>query len=146
MASGAVSAAIEDFLIANWTSTRLLLENKQKAEDGTNMPPDTAASFVQVSFTGKVYDQASLGASIQANNRWDETGILLLDVLTPIDSGSREARTYAKSLCDLFRGLTLLSGGLEFLQASIGEGTKSDRYSGNYFVIPVDIHWRWVEA
>jgi hypothetical protein len=146
MASGTVSAAIEVYLIANWTTTPILLENKSAAEDGTAMPPDTATAFVQLSFTGQNYSQASLGASVQSANRWDETGVLFLDVLVPINSGSRTARTYAKSLCDLFRGLTLLSGNLEFLDATIGEGSKSDRYNGNYFIIPVDINWRRVEA
>lgn len=146
MASGAVSAAIEDYLSANWTTTPILFENKSAAEDGTTLPPDVATAFIQLSFTGQSYGQASLGASVQANNRWDESGVLFLDVLVPINSGSRTARTYAKSLCDLFRGLTLLSGSLEFRDATIGEGSKSDKYSGNYFTIPVDIHWRRIDA
>jgi hypothetical protein len=151
MASGAVSGAIENYLVANWTATLLVLENKSAAEDGTPagipVPPNTPAPMVQVSFTGRAYGQASIGASVQSENRWDEEGVLLLDVMVPIGSGSTEARTYAKSLCDLFRGLTtLLGGNLEFQDATIGEGTKSDKYEGNYFSIPVDIDWRRVEA
>lgn len=146
MASGAISAAIEDYLKANWTTTPLLFENKTKAEDGTVLPAPTPIPFVEVSFTGRTYEQVSLGASLQKDNRWDEDGILFLDVLVNINTGSRDARTYAKSLCDLFRGLTLLSGNLEFRSASIGEGVKSNKYNGNYFSIPVDIDWRRVEA
>jgi hypothetical protein len=146
MASGAVSSAIEGHLIANWKATLLVLENKSTAENGTALPPDTPAPMVQVSFTGKTYEQVSIGASTQAANRWDEEGVLFLDVLVPIDTGSTDARNYAKALCDLFRGLTLLSGNLEFLTATIGEGTKSDKYNGSYFLISVDIDWRRVEA
>lgn len=150
MASGTVSAAIEDYLIANWTTTLLSLENDNKATDGTPLPPvdisGNPAAFVEVSFTGRSYGQASLGASVQSANRWDEEGLLFFDVLVPINTTSRNARTYAKSLSDLFRGLTLLSGNLEFLDASIGLGGKTDKYSGNYFSIPVDIEWRRVEA
>jgi hypothetical protein len=146
MASGAVSAAIEDYLSAHWTTTPLLFENKTEAEDGTVLPPQPPAPFVEVSFTGRVYEQVSLGASVQRDNRWDEEGVLFLDVLVPIGQGSRDARTYAKSLCDLFRGLTLLNDTLEFRAASIGEGAKSDKYNGNYFSIPVDVDWRRVEA
>lgn len=146
MASGAVSAAIEDYLLAHWTTTPLLFENKTQAEDGTVLPPSDPVPFVEVSFTGRAYEQVSLGASLQKDNRWDEEGILFLDVLVKINSGSRDARTYAKSLCDLFRGLALLNDTLEFRAASIGNGVKSDKYSGNYFSIPVDIDWRRVEA
>jgi hypothetical protein len=146
MASGAVSAAIEDFLIANWTATLLSLENDQKATDGTTLPPSPPVPFVEVSFTGRTYGQESIGAPTQATNRWDEDGLVFFDVLVEINTGSRTARTYAKSLCDLFRGLTLLNGNLEFLDASIGEGNRSDKYAGNYFVIPVDIEWRRVQA
>lgn len=146
MASGAVSAAIEDHLSANWTTTPLLFENKTAAEDGTPLPAATPAPFVSVSFTGRSYGQVSIGASLQADNRWDEEGFLFFDVLWPVGTGSRDARTAAKQLADLFRGLTLLSGNLEFLDTSIGTGAKSDQYNGNYFVIPVDIEWRRVEA
>lgn len=146
MASGAVSAAIEDYLLANWTTTPLLFENKVAAEDGTSLPPPIPTDFVEVSFTGRTYGQVSIGAPLQRDNRWDEEGVLFFDVLTPINQGSRSARTHAKSLCDLFRGLTLLSGSLEFRAASIGEGAKSDKYVGNYFIIPVDVDWRRVEA
>lgn len=146
MASGTVSAAIEDHLKDHWTTTPLLFENNSAAEDGTVLPTPTPAAFVAVSFTGKSYGQQSIGESVQADNRWDEDGLLFLDVLVPVDTGSRDARTYAKSLADIFRGLTLLGGNLEFLDASIGGGSKSDKYDGNYFVIPVDIEWRRVEA
>ncbi len=146
MASGTVSTAIEQQLIAQWTATPLLLENKTATENGIVMPPDTAIYWVEVSFTGRDYSQVAIGASIQADNRWDEEGVLFLTVFAPIGDGSRTARTYAKQLADLFRGLVLLGGNLEFLGASIGEGAKSDKYSGNYFVIPVDIDWRHVEA
>jgi hypothetical protein len=146
MASGAVSAAIEDYLNAHWTTTPLLFENKSEAEDGTQLPASDPIPFVEVSFTGRTYEQVSLGASEQRDNRWDEEGILFLDVLVKINSGSHAARTYAKSLCDIFRGVTLLSGTLEFRSASIGEGAKSNKYNGNYFSIPVDIDWRRVEA
>ena len=146
MASGQVSAAIEDFLVAHWIATPLLLENKGATENGLSMPPDTAIYFVEVGFTGKFYGQVSLGASRQADNRWDETGILFLSVFAPIGDGSRIARTHAKNLADLFRGLLLLGDNLEFTDASIGEGGKSDKYDGAYYMIPVDVDWRRVEA
>jgi hypothetical protein len=146
MASGAVSGAIEDHVKANWTTTPLLFENKSEAEDGTKLPPDTPVPFIELSFTGRSYGQKSFGTANPANNRWDEEGILFFDVLVPIGTGSRDARTYAKGLCDLFRGVTLLSESLEFFDASIGQGEKSEKYNGNYFIIPVDIDWKRLNA
>lgn len=152
MASGAVSAAIEDFLggvgetPAAWTVTPLLFENKVVDQGGNALPRETPEPFVSVEFTGRSYGQVSIGASLQADNRWDEEGMLFLDVFWPVGTGSREARAAAKQLTDKFRGLTLLSGNLEFGDAAIGSGAKSEKYNGNYFVIPVDIEWRRVEA
>ena len=146
MASGTVSAAIEDYILANWTQTPLVFENEPTNTAGQPWPPATPAAFVNVAFTGNTYGQQSVGASVQAQNRWDEEGLILADVLVPIGQGSRGARTYAKQFCDLFRGQVLLSGSLEFLDASIGLGVKSDSYSGNYFAIPVDIEWRHMAA
>lgn len=146
MASGAVSAAIEDFLIESWTTTPLLFENKNNAEDGTVLPPADPTAFVELSFTGRTYGQESIGASLQKDNLWIEEGMMFFDVLVPRGTGSRVARTYAKSLCDLFRGQTLLNDSLEFMVASIGEGSNSDKYSGNYFIIPLDIEWKRFDA
>lgn len=147
MASGEVSGAIEDYLIASWTATPLLFENKNEFEGGGVVPPADPINFVEVSFTGRSYGQESIGISPQSQNRWDEEGIIFFDILAPVGTGSRTARTNAKALANLFRGLTtLLGGGLEFLDASIGQGEKSTRYNGNYFVIPVDQEWRRVEA
>jgi hypothetical protein len=146
MASGTVAAAIEDFLQAHWTTTPLLFENQNAAMDGSALPPQTPGPFVALNFSGRNYGQVSIGASVQADNRWDETGVVMLDVLVPAGTGSRAARTYAKQLADLFRGLTLLGDTLEFLDASLGSGAASDRFNGNYYVIPVDIEFRRIEA
>src|ERR1051326_5313301 len=146
MASGEVSGAIETFLSNEWSDTPLLFENKNAFEDGDPCPPATPEAFIAVSFTGRSYSQESLGVVPTAGNRWDEDGFLFLDVCVPINTGSSAARTFAKSLVDLFRGLTLLGSDLFFLEASIGEGHRSDRYSGNYFIVPVDIEWKRVES
>lgn len=147
MASGEVSGAIEDYLLIAWTTTPLLFENKNEFEGGGVVPPAEPINFVEVSFTGRSYGQQSLGVSPVSANRWDEEGLIFFDVLAPVNQGSRTARTHAKALANLFRGLTTLLGeGLEFLDASIGQGERSTKYNGNYFVIPVDLEWRRVEA
>jgi hypothetical protein len=148
MASGEVSGAIEDYLLTAWTTTPLLFENKTEFERGAGVaPPSDPIAFVEVSFTGRSYGQESIGIHPVSGNRWDEEGIVFFDVLVPVTTGSRTARTYAKSLANLFRGkVDLLNENLEFMDASIGQGEKSAKYNGNYFVIPVDLEWRRVEA
>lgn len=145
MASGTVSAAIEAYLAANWTATPLAFENKNQFENGNPIPPADEIAWVEMELTGTRYGQVSIGAITQAGNRWDEEGMLLLNVLVPGGTGSATARTHAKSLADLFRGVTLLSGQLEFMDAFIGKGEPSQR-EGNWYQIPVDIEWRRVEG
>lgn len=144
MASGAVYSAIEDYLKANWTTTPIAFENKDQFEDGTPIPPP-GDPWIEVEMTGTVYGQQSIGAGVQAQNRWDEEGILFINVFVRGGTGSATARTYAKSLADLFRGTTLLSGSLEFMDAYIGKGQPGER-EGNWYLVPVDIDWRRIDA
>lgn len=105
--------------------------------------PDT--EWISVALTGVLYGQQSIGASLQADNRWDERGHLWLPVMVPVGSGGSRARQIAKLLADIFRGRTMLSGSLEFLDTFIGEGSPSAE-EGNWFELPVAIEWRRVEA
>lgn len=145
MASGAVYDAIKAHLIANWSTTLIAFENENADSNGTAIPPNPVVPWVDVEMTGTLYGQASLGASLQADNRWDEEGILFLHVLVEGGLGAHDARTYAKSLADLFRGLTLLSGSLEFRDAYIGRGVPGRR-DGNWFSITTSIEWRRIDA
>src|SRR5258706_9306764 len=117
MASGAVFDAIRKFLDGTggngaWQTIPIRWENE---------PLDPLpVSFVDVEMTGTAYGQQSIGASRQQDNRWDEEGVVWLHVLVKINTGGSVVRTYAKSLADLFRGLTLLNGSLEFRDAFIG--------------------------
>lgn len=142
MASGAVFGAIRTFLDGTggngaWTTTPIRWENEPLDPLPTN--------FIDVEMTGTLYDQMSLGASTQAANRWDEEGVLWLHVLVPINSGGQAARTYCKSLADLFRGLTLLNNSLEFKEAFIGRG-QAGFEDGSYYRISVYINWRRMDA
>jgi hypothetical protein len=71
-------------------------------------------------------------------------GNLWLSVFVPVGSGGSRARQLAKLLADIFRGVTLLSGNLEFLDAFIGEGMAAEE--GNWFELPCVIEWRRMEA
>lgn len=147
MASGTVYSAIEAYLKQNWTTTPIVFENKNTTEDGQAVPPDPelVPAWVEVEITGTVYGQQSIGMSNQANNRWDEEGVLFINVYVKSGTGSALARTYAKSLADMFRGTTLLSGSLEFLDAFIGKGQPGAR-EGNWYLVPVDQEWRRIDG
>lgn len=142
MASGAVFDAIKTFLDGTggngaWQTTAVRWENEP-----LDPLPD---EFVDVEMTGTMYGQVSIGASSQEDNRWDEEGVLWLHVLVPVNSGGSTCRTYAKSLADLFRGLTLLSGSLEFRDAFIGKGQPGHE-DGTKYRLSVYINWRRMEA
>lgn len=107
--------------------------------------PEPPAPWVDFEITGTLYGQQSIGAHVQSENRWDEDGQIWLHVMVPVGTGGAAARGAAKTLANIFRGLTLLSGGLEFLDAQIGLGEPGDD-NGNYFRISVSIDWRRMDA
>lgn len=140
MASDVVSGAIEAHLTTYWTTTPLALEN-----DGVDRAEPIAA-YVAMEIMGSYYDQQSIGADPQEDNRWDEEGTLYLHVFVPSGTGGQTARGHAKTLVDLFRGTRLLSDqSLEFLSASIGTGERGDD-NGNYWRVSVSIDWRRWDA
>lgn len=145
MASDAVAIAIKGFLLTHWTATPIGFENEFADAAGNPIPPDPAAPWVEMELRGWEYAQESLGASRQADNRWDESGTLLLNVLVQAGSGSNLARSYAKQLSDLFRGLLLMNDSLEFIDTFVDRGQPVVR-SGNWWLLPMYIEWRRVAA
>lgn len=137
MASGEVHDAIKAYLQSNWTTTDIRFEN-------TALDP-LPSEFVDIEMTGTLYGQQSIGASHQADNRWDEEGVLWIHVLVAANSGGSTVRAYAKSLADLFRGLTLMNDTLEFRDAFIGRGQPGHE-NGLYYRVSVYINWRRMEA
>ncbi len=107
--------------------------------------PDPVAPWIDVALTGVLYGQQSIGAHTQADNRWDETGRLWMPVFVPVNTGGTRARQIAKLLADIFRGLTLLNGDLEFMDAFIGDSGPAPE-EGNWFQLNLVIDWRRVEA
>lgn len=107
--------------------------------------PNPPAPWIGMALTGVLYGQESIGASDQADNRWDEAGHLWLPVFVPTGSGASRARQIAKQLSNLFRGLTLLDGRLEFMDAFIGEGEPAAE-EGNWYILPLSVEWRFIDA
>lgn len=109
-------------------------------------PPNPPAPWLAMEVFGILSGQESIGASVQADNRWDETGYVSLKVLVASGTGSDQARQIAADIrLGIFRGLTLMDGNLEFLEANESQGGPSEEV-GNWFEIPITIQWRHVEA
>lgn len=101
--------------------------------------------WIAVAMTAVLYGQQSIGASLQADNRWDEAGHAWFSIFVAVGTGASRARQLAKMLADIFRGLHLLNGSLEFMDSFIGEGEPAQD-EGNWYMLPLAIEWRWVEA
>ncbi len=146
MASDIVYDATKAHLAAQWgTTTPIEWENGGEPDDLPFVRPEPPAPYVMMEMTGTLYGQQSIGAGDQADNRWDEEGILWLHVMVPTGSGSSTARRYGKRLADIFRGTHLLDDSLSFGDARIGVGEAGDD-DGNWYRISVDIEWRRMEA
>ena len=101
--------------------------------------------FIAVDFHGTVYGQQSIGANKQSDNRWDREGIIWFFIFVPRNTDFSEASGAAKAIANIFRGLTLLSGSLEFRDATIGTGAAATE-DGAWFNVPVSIEWRFIDA
>jgi Bacteriophage related domain of unknown function len=141
MASGEVYQAVRDFLIGAWTATPIGFENENADINGVALPPAPPIPWIEVEITGTSYSEESLGAGAPRDNRWDEEGILFLNIYVRSGSGSIRARNYAKQAADLFRGLSLMNDALEFRDSNIGQG-RAGEIEGNWYMIPVHVEWR----
>lgn len=71
---------------------------------------------------------------------WVEEGTLMVDVIAPTGWGTDGARQIAKSVANIFRGVT--SGGISYVSASLGSGGR-DPERGKYWVLAVRVQWRY---
>lgn len=136
--------AIKTHLQANWTATPL-------AFPGEWFDPDESGAFVYVELIRLLYGQQSIGASEQADNRWDEEGVLWLRLNAPIGTDITKIGGGTKALADIFRGLQLMSDDLEFMDATIESGERVGANGelvpdGNWYRQSVVLDWRRMDA
>lgn len=126
-----------------WTATTIMWPNEPFEEPAADAGE---RHWVAVAMTGTYYGQESIGAVPQAQNLWDEAGILWLHVMAPKGAGERTQRDYCGQLANLFRGETLLADdSLEFLDAAVGMGEPGDD-RGAWWRISVSIEWHRSDA
>ena len=132
MASPEAYDIISAYLVSEFTSAPLTFEN-----DDFKLPDDPE-HFVRIEIFGDFYQQESIGAEEVAANLWREAGVVLAHVMAPQGAGSRQARTYAKQICDLFRGQEI--GGIMFRDMSIGS-SEAANIDGSYYRMTATINW-----
>lgn len=153
MAGDAVYSAVQDFLTveANIESLRngdtgQLPTFRWDNDDDFTKPDPLNGEWIAVSMTGMLYGQESIGASRQADNRWDDGGKFWFSVFVASGSGAKRSLQIAYGLARIFRGLMLLSDSLEFGDAVISQGGPADPEDGNWHERPVGISWRQMDA
>lgn len=126
--------------LAPWTDAKTLLTNAalgvpiQYPNDGTWVEPDPSAGlWLSVQMTGDVLFPIELGA-----NAWQEEGRLFVHVMSPAGTGTEAARTLAKSVANVFRGLGPRL--VVYKSASIGSGVFADP-EGVWWSLAVTIDW-----
>lgn len=135
-----VFETIRAHVLANWNYLPIRWPNETFDE-----PHAADPSWVQFEIFGTSYGQQTFGMDQQADNRWDEDGLIWFHVMTPRGRGVSAARGAAKSLANLFRGLRLLGDDLVFYDASIGPGGPASE-EGLWFMTSVCIEWRFWNA
>lgn len=132
MTTAAARTQIRSFLQEHWTATPMAWPNE------TFRPPNPPAPWVNVVMRGGIWDQVSIGAGDRTDNRWQEEGDLLLDVIVPLGTGDLLAREHATALANLFRGLNL--DDIEFGAIFIDEGAAAED-KGPWWLLPLRISW-----
>lgn len=142
MATDIVYDAVQEYLKDNWTETTISWENERFAEPVAEN--DVLLPFIAVEIEGDVWDQESIGAGEdRQENRWQESGTLIVHVFVPAGSGGRESRQISTRVANLFRGLNL-DPDIEFRGIRIGTGARTEDEGGskgNYWGRTVAVEW-----
>lgn len=97
--------------------------------------PQAPSTWLHVEITSSVLVPIELGADV-----WQEEGTAYITVLVPKGSGSDTARTIAKTIANLFRGLG--PEDVVYLGAAIGNGSIAGA-DGVYWPLTVAVDWRY---
>ena len=105
--------AIVDRLIAQWNTTPIVISNTDYAAvEGT--------SFVHCHVHWSGADQVAFG---DTQNRFRHEGEILIEILTPSDSGPGLGLEYADSIAAIFRAKSF--GGVECMAAQVTGSSKA---------------------
>lgn len=139
MSSQTLAAAVRDWFDANWTATPVRWENETFTEPTPTDYPAAPAAWLMVEFSGRSYDQMSIGSGGGAAERWAEEGAVLVHCIVQVNAGADAARQNAETIAEAFRGLQL-PGGIRFRNMSIGDGGPADE-DGNWWALTLRAEW-----
>jgi hypothetical protein len=139
MSSDVVFSAVRQFLAVNWTGAPLTYENETFVQPRATNFPAPPAQWVELEFVGDMYQQESIGSGDPAAERWTEGGAVLAHCFVQSGAGTLAARTTARQLADLFRGLELPDR-IRFRSMSIGDGGPGDD-DGNWWGLTLRADW-----
>ena len=110
----------------------------QWQNDGSFHEPQPPTLWLSVDCTSHVLAPIELGGGV-----WQEEGTLYVHVMAKAGSGTDAARTLAKSVATLFRGLGPRN--VVYLGGSIGAGVAEDP-QGIWWVLTVTVDWRYQDV
>lgn len=139
MASHTVAAAVRAWFDANWSATTVRWENETFDEPAPTDHPAAPAAWLMVEFSGRSYDQMSIGAGGGAAERWAEEGSVLVHSIVQVNAGAQVARENAQAIAEALRGLEL-PGGIRFRDMALGDGAPADE-DGNWWGLTLRADW-----
>lgn len=107
--------------------------------ENTDFTPPQSAPWLAVQMVSNVLMPLDLGADV-----WVEIGSLFVHVFVPVGTGTEVARTLAKNVCNVFRGITSPNL-VVYEQASIGMGERTDPPDGDWFRFTTEVQWKYTD-
>lgn len=100
--------------------------------------PEPPGPWLSVSATSTMLAPSDLGADV-----WLEEGTFYVDVMIPTGSGTSTARTLAKNVANVFRGLG--PEDVVYRSATIGGGSVGTE-DGLWWCLTVSVDWRYQDV
>jgi hypothetical protein len=119
--------------VDDWGATSLFTFDNEKY----NPPSGSAWARVGVRHRGSALE--SIGGA--GNNNYQRTGVLFVQVFTPIDQGVSEADSLSQAARAIFEGITLSNNAIRFNNAVIRE-VGSD---GSWYQVNVECEFQYDE-
>ncbi|MER8762891.1 hypothetical protein [Mesorhizobium sp. M0968] len=141
--------AIQQRLTANWTTTPVVMQNKDKPEGWTAAWPPVDADAVLLPWT--LLEILSTGSEIagsgkRGNHLWHYFGNILVHVFVPVGEGQERADQYANQIGEIFRAAEFYNGTpgycVRTLAPSVDDGGTSDD-DGDWFRVTMSVDFTY---
>ena len=111
MTFAAIEQTVQQRMSANWTATKIEWQN-------TEFEPELGTSFISVTILPGNDEIAGI-AGTDSGNMYRKVGVVFFSIFVPVNTGTRQAYTYADTLTALFRGQEI--NGIRFRQIEVNE-------------------------